>query len=169
MTHVPARQPTTICAAIAMAASLIATDAATAGDGHRRERAATPQLAAYAEECGACHLPYPPALLPPESWQRLMSNLPRHFGTDASLAPPMRAALDSWLQWHAGRSQRPRRDAAAPPEDRITRSTWFRREHREVPAATWSHADVASPSRCDACHAGATQGDFDEHAVRLPR
>ena len=42
-------------------------------------------LPAYVQECGSCHVPYPPGLLPNESWQRLMANLPQHFGTDASL------------------------------------------------------------------------------------
>jgi rRNA maturation protein Nop10 len=33
---------------------------------------------AYVQECGACHSPYPPALLPKDSWQRLMGGLDKH-------------------------------------------------------------------------------------------
>jgi len=39
----------------------------------------------YQQECAACHLAYPPGLLPAASWQRPMGNLPKHFGTEASL------------------------------------------------------------------------------------
>jgi hypothetical protein len=92
-----------------------------------------------------------------------MSDLPHHFGTDASLDAAALQALAAWLQAHAG----PGRDP--PPEDRITRSRWFVREHREVPAATWRLPAVQTPSRCAACHLGAEQGNFDEHDVRIPR
>ena len=37
------------------------------------------------EECSACHLAFPAAMLPSTSWTRLMSSLESHFGEDASL------------------------------------------------------------------------------------
>ena len=37
------------------------------------------------EECSACHLAFPAAMLPSTSWSRLMSSLESHFGEDASL------------------------------------------------------------------------------------
>ncbi|WP_445263697.1 diheme cytochrome c [Ramlibacter sp. PS3R-8] len=107
-----------------------------------------------------------PGLLPAASWQRLLQDLPRHFGTDASLDATTVAELSKWLAVHAATS---RRFAAVPPQDRITRSDWFAREHREVPADAWKRAAVKSPANCAACHSGADQGDFDEHAVRIPR
>jgi len=57
----------------------------------------------------------------------------------------------------------------APPEDRITRTPWFVREHREVSATTWKLPAVKSAANCGACHQGADQGDFSEHSVRVPR
>jgi hypothetical protein len=62
----------------------------------------------------------PARLLPAASWQRLMANLPRHFGTDASLD----AATHPAAQRLADRQRRQRqaRGASAPPEDRITRA-----------------------------------------------
>ena len=122
-------------------------------------------LPAYKQECGSCHLAYPPGLLPAASWQRLMGDLPHHFGTDASLDAPTLREIDGWLQAHAGRT----RDAAAPPQDRITRAPWFVREHREVSAATWARPSIRSASQCAACHTRAEQGVFDEHDIRIPR
>jgi mono/diheme cytochrome c family protein len=131
------------------------------------ERAARAPLSpAYKQECAVCHVAYPPGMLPAVSWQRLMSNLGRHYGTDASLDPAMVRELSAWLTTNAGTY---RRVAEAPPEDRITRSAWFIRKHDEVPAAAWRLAAVKSAANCNACHARADQGDFNERNVRIPR
>lgn len=137
---------------------------AAADDGKRA--AAVTLLPSYKAECSACHVAYPPSMLPAASWQRLMTHLPQHFGTDASLDPALVQGLSNWLVAHAATSQRA---SAPPPEDRITRSAWFTRQHDEVPAATWKRASIKSPSNCIACHAGANQGDFNERNVRIPR
>jgi len=150
-------------AALAVAL-LAASGLATAGEHGRALRA--PALPAYTQECGSCHVAYPPGLLPAASWQRLMGNLSHHFGTDASLDAPAQQSIATWLQANAGSYRRVRE---APPADRITRSAWFTREHDEVPAAAWKAAAVKSPSNCSACHAQAEQGDFNEHNVRIPR
>lgn len=126
-------------------------------------------LPAYRSECGACHLAFPPALLPATSWARLMAGLPKHFGTDASLDAATQKTLADWLAANAGTYLKVRREAAPPPEDRLTRSAWFVREHGEVPAAAWRRPDVKSASNCSACHRRADQGNFDEHDVRIPR
>jgi len=70
-------------------AALYLASAARAND---KRSAPTPLLANYAQECAACHLRYPPGMLPAASWQRLMGNLPRHFGADAFPEPA--ATLD---------------------------------------------------------------------------
>jgi hypothetical protein len=140
------------------------TSLALADDHERPSR--TPGLPAFKTECGACHVAYPPGLLPAASWQRLMNNLPRHFGTDASLDPTTHQALSTWLAAQAGTGRRQRE---APPEDRITRSAWFVREHDEVSAATWKGPAVKRAANCAACHVQAEQGDFNEHNIRIPR
>jgi len=122
-----------------------------------------PMLRAYEQECSACHVAYPPGFLPPASWSRLMHDLPHHFGTDASLDPATAKTISSWLEGHASAH------AAKPPQERITRSAWFQREHREVPSDAWQRPAVRGASNCAACHAGASQGDYGEHQVRIPQ
>jgi mono/diheme cytochrome c family protein len=129
----------------------------------------TPMLSRYQQECAACHLAYPPGMLPSASWQRLMSGLSRHFGTDASLDPATAKELDAWLRANAGSYKKAQRDTALPPQDRITRSSWFLREHDEVAPATWKLPLVNSASNCAACHRGADQGVFHERDIRIPR
>ncbi len=120
----------------------------------------------YTQECAACHLAYPPGLLPAASWRRTLNGLSRHYGTDASLDAAAALQISNWLEAHAGTYKRVREE---PPEDRITRSAWFERKHRQVDAAVWRRPSVRSPANCSACHAQADQGDFSERQLRIPR
>jgi len=120
---------------------------------------------AYVQECASCHVAYPQGMLPAASWARLMGGLDHHFGTDASFDPKEVQQLNQWLQSHA--DARPR-SQATPPQDRITRTAWFEREHRHIEAATWRLPSVRSASNCMACHSSADQGRFGEHALRQP-
>lgn len=123
---------------------------------------------AYREECGSCHLAFPPALLDAGSWQRTMAELGRHFGTDASVTPAQQESIRQFLLRRAGSPQRlgTAADTGAPP--RLTQTPWFRREHREVPGALWKDKRVNSAANCEACHAGAAQGRYSEHDLALP-
>lgn len=137
--------------------------ACCAGAAFAGEPAPLAPMQAYRQECSGCHVAYPPRLLPAQSWERILSNLPHHFGTDASLDEPQVRAIGAWLARESAGA------GSAPPEDRITRSRWFLHEHDEVPAATWKRASIRSASNCAACHTRADQGDFNEHTVRIPR
>lgn len=146
-------------------AGVLALAATTAAHADERDTRA-PLLPAYQQECGSCHVAYPPAFLPAASWQRLLGGLERHFGTDASLDPTMTAALGAWLKAHAGSGKRAREE---PPQDRISRARWFVRKHDEIAAATWKRPAIKSPANCAACHTQAEQGDFSERRIRIPR
>ena len=56
----------------------------------------------------------------------------------------------------------------APPNDRITESAWFVREHRGIDPAVWKLPSVKSAAQCAACHTGADRGDFDDDRIRIP-
>ncbi len=148
---------------LTLALALLAALQPAAADGPGRQPTPLPR---YTQECAACHLAYPPGLLPAESWRRLLDGLPRHFGTDASLDPATVAELSSWLTANAGTYKRVRE---APPQDRISRSAWFLRKHDEVSAEVWKRPAVKSAANCAACHTRAEQGDFNEHTVHIPR
>lgn len=128
----------------------------------------TPLLPKYQQECAACHLAFPPGMLPASSWQHLMGALSKHYGVDASLDNPTQAEISAWLKAHAGTYKRV---SEAPPQDRITQSAWFLRKHRdgEVPVGVWKRPAVGSPANCAACHPNASNGNFNEHEVRIPR
>jgi Dihaem cytochrome c len=146
-----------------MAALGIAATTAAQADGGRQMPGNVPT--AYTQECASCHVAYPPGLLPAGSWQRLMRGLDRHFGTDASLDAAQTQALALWLQRNAGSYKRVWEE---PAQDRITRSAWFERKHREIEASVWKLPSVKTAANCTACHAGADRGDFDDARLTLP-
>jgi mono/diheme cytochrome c family protein len=113
--------------------------------------------ALFAQECAACHIAYPPNMLPASSWRHLMASLERHFGTDASLDAAATAAVAGWLETNAGRAE-----PAPVPQDRITRSAWFAREHEEAGRKRRAGTAPRSMSDCAACHADATRGRFGD-------
>ena len=117
-------------------------------------------------ECGSCHVAYPPRFLPAQAWRRMMSQLDKHFGADASLDAKAAAGIGAFLEQNAASGRRAREPADTL---RITESGWFQREHRKVPAATWKYPAVKSAANCAACHTLAEQGDFRERNIRIPR
>lgn len=141
-----------------------APGAAVLADGPRGLPSGTPP--AYVQVCGDCHVAYPPGLLPAASWARIMAGLEAHYGSDASLEPPIAQQIAHWLAAEAGARERMRE---APREDRITRSAWFERKHRKIDAAVWTLPDVARASNCGACHAGAARGAYDDDDLVVPK
>ena len=102
-------------------------------------------LPKYQQECGACHLAYPPGMLPAASWQRMMGTLNKHYGTDASLDKASVREISGWLKAHAGTYKGVREE---PPQDLITKSAWFLREHRKIDPQVWKHPSVKSAANC---------------------
>jgi nitrate/TMAO reductase-like tetraheme cytochrome c subunit len=138
------------------------------GTAHAQTAGSAQAAAKYRQECAACHIAYPPGMMPAASWQKLMAGLTKHYGADASLDDATVRELSTWLGVNAGTY---RRVSEEPPQNRITQTAWFLRKHRdgEVPADVWKRASVRSASNCMACHAGADKGIFNEDAVRIPK
>lgn len=122
---------------------------------------------AYRQECGSCHVAYPPQLLPAASWRALMNGLDRHFGSDASLDPASHAEILRYLEANAGRRHA---RAAGKPQLRISETRWFVHEHaEELPRDIWKHPAVKSAANCAACHTAADSGDYSGRSLRLPK
>ena len=134
-----------------------------------------PANAKYTEECGSCHVAYSPSLLPARSWRKIMTDLERHFDSDASLEEPVRLALEQHLVEHASdnedatcRMGMMNRMLEGEAPLRITETPYFRRIHRPLGAQAWKHAKVGSPANCGACHTKAAAGRYVSSEVRLP-
>jgi Dihaem cytochrome c len=144
------------------------------GSAAADERVAYTLAPTYKEECGSCHVAYPPALLSAASWRAVMAGLGQHFGSDASLDPAKGKDIGAYLQANAGTGAKTAAlDDKGRPLLRISDSAWFRREHRDghdgITTAVWTLPAVKSVANCGACHRGAEQGVYSEDAIRIPR
>ncbi|MDH5178144.1 MAG: diheme cytochrome c [Gammaproteobacteria bacterium] len=131
----------------------------------------------YNEECGSCHMPYQPGLLPEASWQKLLTAkaLENHFGENAELENKTRQhVLDIAVKNSADKSYRKRSkkimrsldDNAAPL--RITEVPYIMNKHEDVIADYIKTKKVKSLSFCSECHMRAKQGIYDDDTVRIP-
>jgi cytochrome c551/c552 len=126
-------------------------------------------VATTLKECGACHMAFPPQLLPARSWKKIMSGLSDHFGENADLAEPTRAEITAYLVAHAadapgtanGRLFMRGVDPGAVPL-RITQLPFWKAAHSEVPASEFRSAQVKSAANCLACHRSGGQGESGE-------
>lgn len=121
----------------------------------------------YVKECGDCHVPYPPGLMPAEQWQQIMSQLSRHYGVDASVDKDSAGRLSLWLTAQAATKAKYAGEIPAGESlPRLSAGRWFLSEHRETPQAAIQAAGRLT--RCDACHPRAGLGHYPEHEIRRP-
>ena len=130
----------------------------------------------YKDECGSCHMAYPPGLLPKRSWEKLMGGLSDHFGDNAEMDASRQAQITAYLVNNSAESSNYRRsrkisDSVATKDTplRISEVGYIRRKHEEIPQRLIkTNKDVGSLSNCDACHQQALQGSFSEREISIP-
>lgn len=162
----PSRLRAALSVLLVLGPGFFVLDRALAGGGHYYPPVSDPLVI---EECGGCHMAYPPSMLPARSWQAMMASLDQHFGDDASLPAASAARIERYLMWHAGDAAGSRHagkllrgvSASAAPQ-RISELPKWVREHREVSRAEWADPKVGSKANCPACHRDAERGYFDD-------
>lgn len=128
----------------------------------------------YAKECGACHTPHHPSLLPASSWRLVMANLQDHFGDDASLPEDKRQAIETWLAgssnlgWDTKAGQRIPATLKPDQPMRITESAFWTRRHRDIPENVFKSKLVGGKANCQACHVDAARGAFSRGGIAIP-
>jgi mono/diheme cytochrome c family protein len=152
--------------AVLAAASLGAQAAKYNGEDRGKPVMPSETNAKMQAECSGCHMAYPAGLLPAASWKKVMADLNKHFGTDASLSAADTKEINDYLVKHGSN-----RWTANTAPMRITESEWFKTKHSsgEINPAVWKRASVKSAANCSACHSGADKGDFNERNIRIPR
>jgi cytochrome b len=129
---------------------------------------------AFAEQCGSCHLAFPPSLAPAATWNAILDRMHAHFGEDTGLPPAMIAQLRAYLDANAAEhwDTLPSWRLRTPDPGgslRITATPGWRRIHRGIPAAVFAAPPVFSRSACEVCHADAATGLFAPQAIAIPR
>ena len=130
----------------------------------------------YIKECGSCHFPYQPGLLPANSWKKMMVNLDKHFETDATLAPEDFVTLSKYLNDNSAeknmqykRSNRIVSSLLPGQEaDSISTTPYMVQKHREIRKDLITQPDVKGLFNCMACHTTADKGIYSERAINIP-
>lgn len=130
----------------------------------------------YQDECGSCHMAYPPGLLPERAWLKLMSGLDNHFDDSAELETGIHKDITDFLVNNSADKSSYRRSRKFAREYnsvtspiRISELSYFIHEHDEIPARlVTGNKDVISFSNCNACHDKAEQGSFRERDIHIP-
>jgi hypothetical protein len=165
----PRRAVAILLAAVAACAAAVALLAALPGRG-------VPPAApdpTFAEQCGACHLAFPPSLAPAATWRGILADLQHHFGADASLSSDLAAHIGAWLaansaeHWDTLPSHL-LRVPAADGSRRISDTPGWQRAHGHIPAAVFAAKPVYRRSDCEACHGDAASGRFAPQRIATP-
>jgi cytochrome b len=128
----------------------------------------------YAQECGSCHMAYPPSLAPSPRWIAIMDGLQDHFGEDASLEPWLMSRIRAYLTMNAAE----RWDTRAAhelqrsnPQDpiRLTATPFWVRMHRGIPESVFKSRAVGAKGACEKCHSDASTGRFDPQDINMPK
>ncbi|OQX73188.1 MAG: hypothetical protein B6D59_06390 [Campylobacteraceae bacterium 4484_4] len=131
----------------------------------------------FATECGDCHKPYPPYLLPERSWERIIADLDNHFGeeiTEANITKAQQANILAYLK--ANSAEHSTHEAAfkilkslngrAPKA--VTKTPYWRAVHKEIPRWVFKHKKVKDKSNCKACHIDFEKGILEDRNIRVP-
>jgi cytochrome b len=174
----PAHEPPIAQARLpAFAMSAIALAIASGGSAYALWRAPAPMIpsealdAAYARDCGDCHIPYHPSLRSRAAWASIMGNLEDHFGEDASLDAAQAARLSDYLQRNAAENWDTRAANVFRADEplRIIETDFWKRRHAEIPVSVFQQKNVGTKSNCEACHGDARAGLFAAQAINIPK
>lgn len=130
----------------------------------------------WRDECGACHAVFYPALLPARSWQKMMAEQDKHFGSDLGFDAATTEAILKFLVDNAGDKHLTEAafkiDQSVPKDStplRITETPYWVNKHREIAASDWANPLVKSKNNCAACHSDADDGTFEDGAMSIPK
>lgn len=129
----------------------------------------------YLQECGACHFVYQPWLLPSGSWDRILGELPSHFGEDILLDAEAQNTIDQYLKANAAdsisvkRSRKIMKSLRGTTPVRVSEVPYILEKHHELDVAILDRPSIGSLGNCIACHTSADQGDYDDDYVKIPR
>lgn len=130
----------------------------------------------YLEECGSCHFPYQPGLLPARSWTKIMAGLEDHFEENAELPLEDANNLTDYLIKNAADNANYKRSKkimnSLHSEQiplRASETPYFIKKHSELSRKmVQDNPKVGLISKCDACHTQAEKGSFSEREILIP-
>jgi len=143
-------------------------------DDHENKYLAPVNNETFKQECGACHFVYQPGLLPSGSWQKILSNLPAHFGEEVSLEQEQKSIISEYLRENAAENSSAKRarkilkSLRGETPLRITETPYIQEKHHELDSNIFSRQSIGSRSNCISCHPKSEHGNYDDDFVKIP-
>jgi len=129
----------------------------------------------YEEECGGCHFPYQPELLPSGSWKKIMAGLDDHFEEEIEIDTESINAISGYLisnsaeKSSAKRAVKIVRSLRGRTPIRISEIPYIIEKHDEVDPKIYNRESIGSLANCTACHITAEKGIYDDDDVKIPK
>ena len=130
----------------------------------------------YIKECGSCHFPYQPGLLPANAWNKMMVTLDKHFGTDAAIEPEDLQTLSKYLDDNSAEKNMQYKRSnrivssikAGKIPDSISTTPYIIQKHKNIQKNLITQKEVKGLFNCMACHTTADKGIYNERDIRIP-
>lgn len=130
----------------------------------------------YIKECGSCHFPYQPGLLPSNAWNKMMTNLENHFNSDASLNEANLQTLTKYLNDNSAEKnmqyKRSNRIVSSLAKnqipDSISTTPYMIKKHEDIRKNLITQNEVKGLFNCIACHKTADKGIYRERDINIP-
>lgn len=130
----------------------------------------------YIKECGSCHFPYQPGLLPSNAWNKMMTNLENHFNSDASLNEANLQTLTKYLNDNSAEKnmqyKRSSRIVSSLAKnqipDSISTTPYMIKKHEDIRKDLITQNEVKGLFNCIACHKTADKGIYGERDINIP-
>ena len=130
----------------------------------------------WRDECGSCHGVFYPTLLPARSWEKMMAEQDKHFGSDLGLDGATNAAVLKFMVDNAADGHRTEAafkiDQSVPKGVTpltITETPYWIKKHHDIAASDWANPLVKSKNNCAACHHDADDGTYEDGAMQIPK
>lgn len=130
----------------------------------------------FNNECGSCHITYPPFLLPKESWTLMMGDLENHFGDDASIDAVTNLSILAFLRQNS--AQNSTHQAALKilkslkdinSTLAITKTLFWKHKHKEIEDRVFASKEIKSRANCKACHKDIERGLIENDLIQIPK
>mgnify|MGYP001300008398 CR=1 FL=1 len=129
----------------------------------------------YIEECGACHSPYQPELLPSGSWKKITAVLDDHFGEELEINPESENVISGYLIANSAEKSSAKiavkimESLGDRTPIRSTEIPYIQKNHHEISQDVIKRKSIGSLSNCLACHTTAEKGVYSDDNVKIPK
>jgi cytochrome b len=129
----------------------------------------------FSNECGSCHITYPPFLLPKESWTLMMSDLENHFGDDASIDEETNISILKFLNENSAQTSTHQASFKILKSLKgnnstiaISKTPFWEKKHDDIDKNIFANVKIKSKANCKACHIDIENGLIENDLINMP-